>query len=120
MKTRIMLYVSDVAKLTQFWEKTLGAKTVERVQLPEKHFANVLAVDESTELALFSNAFVQKYSPEVADNRPSLMFLVSDLDAAHARIKGATPIVDDAGTRAFGFPDPDGHYFAMGERARNF
>lgn len=43
------------------------------------------------------------------------MFFVKDLEAAHARIKGATPIVDDAGTRAFGFPDPDGHYFALGE-----
>ena len=85
------------------------------IQLPKNHFANVLAVDETTELALFSNAFVQEFSPEVADNQPSLMFFVKDLEAAHARIKGATPIVDDAGTRAFGFPDPDGHYFALGE-----
>lgn len=63
-------------------------------------------------------AFGQKYSPAVGDHRPSRMFLVSDLDAAHARIKGATPIVDDAGTRAFGFPDPDGHYLAMGARTQ--
>lgn len=115
MKTRIMLYVSDVEKLTEFWQQTLNAQLVDTIQLPKNHFANVLAVDETTELALFSNAFVQEFSPEVADNQPSLMFFVKDLDAAHARIKGATPIVDDAGTRAFGFPDPDGHYFALGE-----
>lgn len=115
MKTRIMLYVSDVEKLTNFWEQTLNAKLVATIQLPKQYFANVLSVDETTELALFSNTFVQEFSPEVADNQPSLMFFVADLDAAHARIKGATPIVDDAGTRAFGFPDPDGHYFALGE-----
>ncbi|KRL48133.1 VOC family protein [Lacticaseibacillus manihotivorans] len=115
MKTRIMLYVSDVETLTEFWQQTLNVKLVNTIQLPKNHFANVLAVDETTELALFSNAFVQEFSPEVADNQPSLMFFVKDLEAAHARIKGATPIVDDAGTRAFGFPDPDGHYFALGE-----
>lgn len=115
MKTRIMLYVSDVETLTKFWEQTLNATLVNTIPLPKNHFANVLAVDESTELALFSNAFVQEFSPEVADNQPSLMFFVKDLDAAHARIQGATPISDDAGTRAFDFPDPDGHYFVMGE-----
>ncbi|WP_461244294.1 VOC family protein [Secundilactobacillus muriivasis] len=114
-KTRIMLYVSDVDQLAEFWENTLGATQVADMALPDNCHAPILSVDPHTELALFSNDFIAKYSPEVADNQPSLMFFVRDLDAAHERIKGATPIVDDAGTRAFGFPDPDGHYFALGE-----
>ncbi|WP_461226725.1 VOC family protein [Lacticaseibacillus suihuaensis] len=114
VKTRIMLYVSDVAKLTAFWEATLGARRVGTIDLPEGYYGQVLEVGAGTELALFSNDFIAKYSPEVAGNQPSVMFYVRDFDALHDRLPGATPITDDAGTRAFGFPDPDGHYFAIG------
>lgn len=113
--TRIMLYVTDVKAAAQFWQDKIGAKTLTTIDLPEDFEAPVLEVNPGTEIALFSKAFIAKYSPEVADNQPSLMFFVKDFEAVHDRLEGATPITDDAGTRAFGFPGPDGQYYAIGE-----
>lgn len=114
-RTRIMLYVNDVDAMTDFWQQTLGAARTATIELPENHHAVVLTVDDTTELALFSHAFIDQFSPEVANNQPSLMFFRTDFEVLHEQIAGATPIVDDAGVRAFGFPDPEGHYFAIGE-----
>jgi len=114
-KTRIMLYVTDVAVVVKFWQDHFDLPVVATSPLPDGSENVVLAMNPGTELSFFSRAFIQKYSPEVLDNVPSLMFFSERFAALHAELPGATPIVDDNGQPAFGFPDPEGHYYAVGK-----
>jgi len=114
-KTRLMLYVNDVDLVADFWREKFGATTVATDPLPDGSVNIVLATPFGVELSFFSREFIKQYSPEVLDNQPSVMFFSEDFAALHDRLAGATPIVDDNGQPAFGFPDPEGHYFAIGK-----
>lgn len=114
-KTRLMLYVNDVDTICTFWQDTFGAKTVEKNSLPDNFENIVLEITPDFELSLFQKEFIQKYSPEVSGNIPSVMFFVEDFEDVHARIDTASSIVDDNGLPAFGFFDPEGTAFAVGK-----
>lgn len=109
-----MLYRDDPRAVAAWWQTTLGATPVTELTLPGGETAPVLAIG-GIELAFFSRAFIAKYSPEVANMEPSVMLYATDFAALHDRLPGAGEIVADAGTRAFNFADPEGHYFAIGE-----
>ncbi|MGX6428700.1 VOC family protein [Levilactobacillus yonginensis] len=114
-KTRVMLYVDNVALVVKFWRESFETTTVAESLLPDGSTNIVLAVPFGVELSFFSNEFIKKYSPEVLGNQPSIMFFSDDFEGLHERLAGATPISDDNGQPAFGFPDPEGHYFAIGK-----
>ncbi|WP_158727519.1 VOC family protein [Levilactobacillus enshiensis] len=114
-KTRVMLYVTDVERSAQFWQDYFELSLVSKTPLADGSQNVVLAVSAGTELSLFSRQFIEKYSPEVLDNVPSLMFFSDRFEELHDELPGATEIVDDNGQLAFGFPDPDGIYFAVGQ-----
>lgn len=114
-KTRVMLYSMDVAGASDFWLNTVGAVLIETMALPEGFEGKVIALNETNEIAIFPKEFIEKYSPEVADNVPSLMFFVDDFDAYYDRIPTRGEIFENSGTRTFNFSTPDGLYFVFAE-----
>jgi len=114
-KTRIMLYVTDVDRSVKFWQDYFDLPVVAKMPLADGSQNVVLTLNAGTELSLFSRSFIVAYSPEVRNNVPSLMLFSERFEELHDELPGATEIVDDNGQLAFGFPDPDGTYFAVGQ-----
>lgn len=112
-KTRIMLYVQDVDLVVTFWRENFDLPEVATTRLPDGSRNVVLALNAGTELSFFSRAFIQRVSPEVADNVPSLLLFSDHFEALHAKLAKATPIVEAQGQPTFSFPDPEGTYFAV-------
>ena len=116
----IMLYVEDVEANADFWKHYLNFKEVERYDFGDS-ISIVLAVNPTCNLQLFDIDFIRKNSPEVASNKPSLLFDISDFDGLYARFKEnnetAGEIIEMGGARTFNFPDRDGNYFAVREAA---
>ena len=75
----IMLYVEDVEANADFWKHYLNFKEVERYDFGDS-ISIVLAVSSTCNLQLFNIDFIRKNSPEVASNKPSLLFDTSDFD----------------------------------------
>ncbi|MBO0454375.1 VOC family protein [Candidatus Enterococcus murrayae] len=115
----IMLYVKDVAGSAAFWQEGVGGKITSQQPMPDGSLQITLELFESVELVLFDRQFIEKVSPEVADNFPSLLMKVSDLDACHDRLQKLSPkvnpIVEQGGKRLFNFADPENNYFVLSE-----
>ena len=116
----IMLYVEDVEANADFWKQYLDFKEVDRFDFGDS-ISIVLAVNPACNLQLFDIDFIKKNSPEVASNKPSLLFDISDFDGLYARFKENNEMVGDiiemGGARTFNFPDRDGNYYAVRETA---
>lgn len=116
----IMLYVEDVEANADFWKHYLNFKEVERYDFGDS-ISIVLAVSSTCNLQLFNIDFIRKNSPEVASNKPSLLFDISDFDELYARFKENNEtvgeIIEMGGAKTFNFPDRDGNYFAVREAA---
>ena len=104
----LMIYVDDVEKVAAFFEQAAETPRITVPILPEAC------------LQFYSHAFIQKYSPEVALNSPSIIFYVDDLASAHARLlqMGATvnEIVLVGSQQTFNFADPEGNWYAVAEK----
>ncbi|WP_106450626.1 VOC family protein [Trichococcus alkaliphilus] len=116
----IMLYVEDVEANADFWKQYLDFKEVERYDFGDS-ISIVLAVNPACNLQLFNIDFIKKNSPEVASNKPSLLFDISDFEGLYARFKENNEtvgeIIEMGGARTFNFPDRDGNYYAVREPA---
>lgn len=116
----IMLYVENVETNADFWKQYLDFKEVERYDFGDS-ISIVLAVSPTCNLQLFDIDFIKKNSPEVASNKPSLLFDISDFDGLYARFKENNEAVGDiiemGGARTFNFPDRNGDYYAVRETA---
>lgn len=116
----IMLYVEDVEANADFWKEYLDFKEVERYDFGDS-ISIVLAVNPACNLQLFDIDFIRMNSPEVASNKPSLLFDIADFDGLYAHLKGNNEtvgeIIEMGGARTFNFPDRDGNYFAVREKA---
>ena len=114
-KTQIMIYSTKMDETIQFWLNEVGVQLIETMPLAEGFEAKVLSLNDTSELVYFPKAFIEKYSPEVADNVPSLMFFVDDFEAYYDRISTRGEIFDNGGRRTFNFSTPDGLYFVFAE-----
>ncbi len=112
---RIMVYVRDVGVVKQFWVDYFKPLEVREEVLPEGYVNVVITLKEGIELSLFPIPFIEKYSPEVLGNTPSLMLSVADLDGYHDALPAAGDIVMINGDRLFNVPDPEGHYVVLRE-----
>lgn len=112
-KTRVMVYVDDVNSVADFWVECVGATLIGKEELPENYSALTLQITEDFELGLFPKAFIAKYSPEVLDNKPSILFYTHDLEALNDRIPSANEIMEMGNLTTFNFSDPEGNYFAV-------
>jgi predicted enzyme related to lactoylglutathione lyase len=114
-----MLYVKDVATIVDFW-KQIGFVEIGRQQIMDSETVIIAPTPVSdAKLQIWDIEFIRRVSPEVADNKPSMLFVVSDIEAWHGRLKAATDstsaFMDNGGKRAFNFADPENNYFAFGE-----
>lgn len=114
-KTRIMLYVNDIASNVSFWQENFGLSIENQTQLPDGSLNVVLTLNPGTELSFFSREFIAQTSPEVLSNQPSLLILSDQFDRLHEQIASAQPISVINGQATFAFTDPEGHYFAVGK-----
>lgn len=115
----IMLYVKDVAGSAAFWQEGLGGKIISQQTMPDDSLQVTVELFEAVHLVLFDRDFIEKYSPEVVDNVPSLLLKVTDLDSYHERLQKLSPtvnpITDQGGRRLFNFADPENNYFVLSE-----
>ncbi|MDR2278653.1 MAG: VOC family protein [Vagococcus sp.] len=115
----VMLYVSNVEKSTDFWQQGFNVSSLETIQLPDNYLSVKLFLQHGFALQLFDKEFIQKYSPEVAMNTPSILFSTTDFDSLHNQLNQISPFVSDiseqAGKKHFTFSDYDEHYFAVTE-----
>ncbi|RRG18729.1 glyoxalase [Weissella viridescens] len=110
---RVMLYVDDVVAISDFWQQYAKAEVVETNSLPDGFQNIVLQVGKQTQLSLFDKKFIEKYSPEVLGNTPSLMLFSEDFETLHEAIPGALDVMENNGQQTFAFPDPEGNYFVI-------
>nr|OTO68658.1 glyoxalase [Enterococcus sp. 12C11_DIV0727] len=70
-----------------------------------------------TMIVLYDLAFIQKHSPEVAGNTPSLMFFAEDVVELYKKMKDADvrvgELVQLPTGLVFNFADNDENYFAV-------
>lgn len=116
----LMIYVDDVEKVAAFFEQAAGIPRIsEETMIDGSKMITVPILPEAC-LQFYSRAFIQKYSPEVALNSPSIIFYVDDLASAHARLlqMGATvnEIVLVGSQQTFNFADPEGNWYAVAEK----
>lgn len=88
-QVKIMLYVNNVEESSQFWQ-TFGFVEKEREEVDGTLVVEI-APSESAEtiIVLYDLAFIQKHSPEVAGNTPSLMFASDDIIGLYKKMQEA-------------------------------
>lgn len=114
---KIMLYVTDVNASSDFWQK-IGFVELERDSLDGTVVVEIAPSEQAeTRIVLYDLAFIQKHSPEVAGNTPSLMFQSDDIMKLYQTMKEAGVKVGDMVQLptglVFNFADNDENYFAV-------
>lgn len=116
-QVKIMLYVTNVEESSQFWQK-IGFVEVQRDAVDGTLVVEI-APSETAEtlIVLYDLAFIQKHSPEVAGNTPSLMFASDDIIALYKNMQAAGVRVGEMVQLptglVFNFADNDDNYFAV-------
>ncbi|MDH6365482.1 lactoylglutathione lyase [Enterococcus sp. PF1-24] len=114
---KIMLYVNDVAKASDFWQ-SIGFIELERQEV-DGTLVVELALKESGEvqLVLYDLNFIQAHSPEVMGSNPSLMFASDDTMALYKKMKAQKVELGElmllGEDYVFNFADNEGNYFAV-------
>ncbi|OTN89791.1 glyoxalase [Enterococcus sp. 7E2_DIV0204] len=114
---KIMLYVTNVEKSSQFWQK-IGFVEKERDAVDGTLVVEIAPSETAeTMIVLYDLAFIQKHSPEVAGNTPSLMFFAEDVVELYKKMKDADvrvgELVQLPTGLVFNFADNDENYFAV-------
>lgn len=116
MKTEVMLYVKDVEKSKEFWEK-IGYQVIEKRPTPENYKIYVMGENKNFSFNIIDEEMVKKYSPEVLINFPSILLRVEDLEEMHSKLKrekiNVTEIQEFNGQKTFSVQDPEEHYIAI-------
>lgn len=113
-KTRVMIYVDNVAKEATFWSNTFDATLFKILELPDDFQARILTLSDEFELGLYPKAFMTQYEPELLGTTPpSMMFFRSDFMDLHQKITTAGDIVENNGILTFNFSDPEGNHFVI-------
>lgn len=117
---QVMLYVNDVAKCSKFWQ-SVGFVEIERQEIDGTLIVEVAPSETAdTHLVLYDLAFIQKHSPEVAGNTPSIMFFSEDITSLYKRMKELNVRVGEMvqlpSGLVFNFADPEENYFAVSEK----
>ncbi|WP_375178954.1 VOC family protein [Enterococcus rotai] len=114
---KIMLYVTNVEESSQFWQK-IGFVEKERDAVDGTLVVEIAPSETAeTMIVLYDLAFIQKHSPEVAGNTPSLMFFAEDVVELYKKMKDADvrigELVQLPTGLVFNFADNDENYFAV-------
>lgn len=114
-----MLYVDDVKAEADFF-LTIGFSEVSRETIMD--FETVVLAplaDGNARLQIFNLDFIRQMSPEVADDKPSILFTVDNIEELHGKVAAQANFTSDlqdmGGKRTFNFQSPSGTYFAFME-----
>ncbi|MCL2677330.1 MAG: glyoxalase [Streptococcaceae bacterium] len=112
------LYVKDVNSIASIF-KAIGLAELHREKVGESDTV-ILAplVEGNARLQLWDIEFIRSTSPEVADDKPSLLFTVDNIEEIHEKAKnsGASVVSDiqeHMGKQSFYFATPEEQYFAF-------
>ena len=117
----VMLYVEDIDKAVDFWTNKMNFTLKEELELMENFKGYEVAPDMESEttIVMFPLAFIEKYSPEVSRETPSLMFEVENIEAMYEELKekevNVGELVEIPGMKTFNFNDGQDNYFAVSE-----
>ena len=118
---QVMLYVEKFDDAVEFFTEDLGFVVLDEMELIEGFKSVTIAPskDNETDIVLFDKEFIEKYSPEVSLETPSLMFNTTDIDKLYTELKAkeitVSELVDMQNFRVFNFSDREGNYFAVSE-----
>jgi lactoylglutathione lyase len=113
----VNLYVKDVEEEVKFF-KSIGFLEIERHKM-ENSDSVVIAplTDGNAFLQIWDIEFIKKVSPEVANDKASLLFTVNNIEEMHEKLKNLTDTTGDLmeanGKKAFNFQSPSGNYYAF-------
>ncbi|WP_313468344.1 VOC family protein [Carnobacterium sp.] len=117
-KITIMLYVENVEENASFWKHYFKAEEVARVELGAS-VTITLALSLYCHFQLFDNEFIRKHSPEVADNKPSILIDTPNFEEIHDQLEKddyyTGEYVYQGNFRTFNFRDNVGNYYAVRE-----
>ncbi|WP_414042652.1 VOC family protein [Macrococcus sp. EM39E] len=117
----VMLYVKDQAQAVKFWTEVMQFEIIGKTPLMEDYKSYEIGATKESEttIVLFDREFIEKYSPGVTLDAPSLMFQVDDLHALYKRMKSMNitvgELVDMPTGKVFNFSDYEGNYFAVSQ-----
>lgn len=117
----VMLYVEDIDQAVDFWTNRLGFTVKNELDLMEnfKGYEIAAEVGSETTLVLFPLEFIEKYSPEVSRETPSLMFEVENIEETYEKFKDkgvhVGELVEIPDMKTFNFNDGQDNYFAVSE-----
>lgn len=115
-KMRVMIYVDDINLNRDFWQTNFNAEITDVLDLPGGYTGITLSLNRDIELGIFPRDFVKEYSPEVADNVPSLMLFTDNFKQIRSRLDNPVEIMVQAGLISCNFADPDGNYFVLAKK----
>ena len=116
-----MLYVEDIDQAVDFWTNRLGFTVKNELDLMENFKGYEIAPEAGSEttLVLFPLEFIEKYSPEVSRETPSLMFEVENIEETYEKFKDkgvhVGELVEIPDMKTFNFNDGQDNYFAVSE-----
>lgn len=114
-----MLYVNDVKAEADFF-LALGFSEVSRETIMDFETVVLAPVAEgNARLQIFNIDFIRQMSPEVADDKPSILFTVDNIAELHNKVAAqggfTSELQDMGGKHTFNFQSPNGSYFAFME-----
>ena len=116
-KVQIMLYVDDVEKARDFW-LSLDFTLIEEQEMDGTLVVEVaLAGESQVHFVIYDREFIERHSPEVATNSPSVMFFTDDVFGLYKKVQAQSVTVGEmvqlSDQLIFNFSDTDGNYFAV-------
>lgn len=116
-KVQISLFVDDVQKAVDFWQK-LDFVVIDR-QEADGSLVVEIAPSQTADMhfVIYDRNFIEKQSPGVATNPPQVMFFSENITQLYKTMQ-TLPIeigelIQLEETLIFNFVDPDGNYFAV-------
>lgn len=111
------LYVKDVKAESDFF---IGIGFTEVSRQPMGDSETVMVAPEAQGNALlqiWDVEFIRQVSPEVADDKPSILFTVDNITEIYEKVKALAPLTNEmqdmGGKKMFNFQSPNGTYFAF-------
>lgn len=115
----VNLYVKDVEKEVNFFT-AIGFLEIERHKMENSDSVIIAPLsDGNAFLQIWDIEFIKKVSPEVANDKPSILFTVDNIEDMNEKLKKVTAttsdLMDANGKRSFNFQSPSGNYHAFME-----
>lgn len=114
--TMLNIYQNNPDKGAEFWKKYFDFKEISRFPFGNTT-AYVLSLGGSYSITIFDKNDIKKMAPEVADNFPSILFTVDNIDELHDKLiadgQFASDIAPRGEQRTFYFNDGDDNYYAV-------